>query len=314
MQANDGDVNTVLGPIGVDDMGVTLMHEHVCIANEGMLLDSRVQVDRADNLGIAVQRLAAAREVGIRTIVDATPIDLNRDASFIKEASEAAGIHVVCSTGLYTETDGQPSHFKRMSAAELSDLFVHEITEGIGSTGVRAGVLKCATSQHAITDAEAKTLEAVADAQRRTGVPVITHTSAGHGVEQAKILTEAGAAPGRVMIGHVDHKYSSFSYYERILRHGVNIAFDRCGLQVFLPDTMRAAIIAGLLDLGLGERLFLSMDSVSVHVGPPSSFEIGAPDPLVYLVTDFAELLATYGVSDTQLRDLLTTNPGRLFR
>lgn len=313
MDANPARVNTVLGPITVDDMGVTLMHEHVCIAGEGMLLDSRVAVDRTANLQQAVERLTAARDVGVRTIVDATPIDLHRDAAFIKEASDAAGINVICSTGLYTETDGQPAHFKRMSAAEQSDLFVHEITEGIGSTGVRAGVLKCATSQHAITPAEAKTLEAVADAQRRTGVPVITHTSAGHGVEQAKILTESGAAAARVMIGHVDHKYSSFAYYERILRHGVNIAFDRCGLRVFLPDTMRAALIAGLLDLGLGERLFLSMDSVSVHIGPPSPFEIGAPEPLVYLMTGFSELLAAYGVTSSQFTALLTANPSRLF-
>jgi phosphotriesterase-related protein len=280
---------------------------------EGALLDSRLDVDRSDNLALAVERLVAGRDVGIRTIVDATPIDLHRDATFIKEASEAAGINIICSTGLYTETDGQPAHFKKMSAAEQSDLFVHEINEGIGSTGVRAGVLKCATSQHAITPAEAKTLEAIADAQYRTGVPVITHTSAGHGIEQAKILTEAGARPGRVMIGHVDHKYSSFSYYERILRHGVNIAFDRCGLQVFLPGTMRAALIAGLLDLGLGDRLFLSMDSVSVHIGPPSSLEIGAPDPLVYLMTDFSDMLAAYGVSHERMIELLTANPGRLF-
>lgn len=306
-------VNTVLGPIEAREMGVTLMHEHVCIADDGMLLDSRVAVDRPRNLELAVARLTAARDTGVRTIVDATPIDLYRDAAFIREASEAAGINIVCSTGLYSETDGQPAHFKRMSSAELSDLFVHEITEGIGSTGVRAGVLKCATSQHAITEVEVRTLEAVADAQRRTGVPVITHTSAGRGVEQAAILADAGAEPGRVMIGHVDHKYSSFSYYERILRRGVNIAFDRCGLQVFLPDTMRAVLVAGLVDLGLGDRLFLSMDSVSVHIGPPSRFELGAPEPLVYLMTDFTDLLGTYGVDRERVTELLTANPARLF-
>lgn len=306
-------VNTVLGPIPASAMGVTLMHEHVCMASEGMLLDSRLHVDRGNQLAAAVAKLTAARLAGIDTIVDATPIDLNRDAVFIREAAEEAGLNIVCSTGLYSETDGQPAHFKRMSAQEQSDLFVHEATEGIGVTGVRAGVLKCATSQHAVTAAEAKTLEAIADAQRRTGLPVITHTSAGHGVEQAKILTEAGADPQRVMIGHVDHKYSSYSYYERILRYGVNIAFDRCGLQVFLPDAMRAALIAGLLAVGHGDRLFLSMDSVSVQVGPPSKYEIDAPEPLVHLMTDFAELLAARGVTREEFTRLLTANPARLF-
>jgi phosphotriesterase-related protein len=306
-------IMSVLGPVAVSEMGVTLMHEHVCMTNEGQLLDSRIVDDRGDRLAAAVAKLRAARDVGVTTIVDATPIDLNRDAAFIREASEASDLNIVCSTGLYTESHGQPAYFKHMPAQELSDLFVHELTEGIANTGVRAGVLKCATSEGEITAVEAKTMEAVADAQARTGVPVITHTSGGLGVEQARILTENGAAPARVMIGHVDHKRSSFSYYERILRTGVNMAFDRCGLQVFLPDTVRAALIAGLIAAGLQDRLFLSMDSVSSRIGPPHPFEIGAPEPLVYLMTDFTDLLGTYGVGPDTVRSLLTANPARLF-
>jgi phosphotriesterase-related protein len=308
-----GMVNTVSGQIETSELGVTLMHEHICMASEGMLLDSRLVLDPAARLERAVAKVSAAREVGVRTIVDATPIDLNRDAAFIKEVSDAARVNIICSTGLYSETNGQPSYFKHMSSQDQSDLFVHEITEGIGTTGVRAGVLKCATSEHGVTDVERKTLEAVADAQRRTGVPVITHTSAGFGVEQAQILTGAGATPGQVMIGHVDHKFSSYAYFERILRTGVNMAFDRCGLQIFLPDTVRAAWIAGLIGAGHQERLFLSMDSVSVQTGPPSKYELDAPEPLVHVVTDFAGLLGHYGVGRDTLHSLLTANPARLF-
>ncbi|MDO8363447.1 MAG: amidohydrolase family protein [Actinomycetota bacterium] len=306
-------VNTVSGPLAVDQLGVTLMHEHVCMASAGMFLDSRVQLDHAARLALAVARLQAAKASGIDTVVDATPIDLHRDAAFIKEAAEGADIQIVCSTGLYTEEHGQPSHFKHMSAQQVSDLFVHELTDGIGATGIRAGVIKVATSEHGVTDVERKTLEAAADAQARTGVPIITHTSAGFGVEQAKILTGAGATPGKVMIGHVDHKYSSWGYFERILRTGVNIAFDRCGLQVFLPDTVRAALIAALIDLGLHDRVFVSMDSVCVQTGPVSEFEKDAPEPLTYVAGDFAAILARYGVSAATLQSMLTANPARLF-
>jgi phosphotriesterase-related protein len=74
-------VNSVLGPLDVAAMGVTLMHEHVCMGSDGLLLDSRLVIDHADRLGRAVARLQAARLAGITTIVDATPIDLNRDAA-----------------------------------------------------------------------------------------------------------------------------------------------------------------------------------------------------------------------------------------
>jgi phosphotriesterase-related protein len=303
----------VLGPIEVATLGTTLMHEHVCMGAEGILLDSRVELDPNEWFTQAVARLTAAKRVGVATIVDATPIDLNRDAAFLREVSEASGVAVVCSTGLYTETHGLPAHFKYMPRDELAALFVHEITAGIGSTEVRAGVIKVATGEHGIGEHDTKSLEAAAAAQAVTGVPIITHTSGGFGVEQAKILVGAGANPAQIMIGHVDHKRSSFSYLERILRTGVNLAFDRCGLGVYLPDAVRAALVAGLIDVGYRERLFLSMDSVSVHIGPPSPYELDAPEPMVYLVTDFAGLLVRHGVAPEVFASVLTDNPARLF-
>ena len=307
-------VNAVTGPLPAEMLGVTLMHEHVCIGAEGILLDSRFELDPAERFAEATRSLTAARAAGIDTIVDATPIDLNRDAAFLREVSEASGVNVVCSTGLYMETHGVPAHFRQMSVDELSSLYVEEIERGIGRTNVRAGVIKVATSEHGVTDVNRKLLEAAAVAQAATGVPVISHTSGGHGVEQAATLTGAGAAPHQVMIGHVDHKYSSHAYFERILRTGVSIAFDRCGLGVFMPDAVRAALFAGFVQLGLESRVYLSMDSTSVHLGPRSPLEKDAEEPLVYLVTGFAELLERFGVPRRTFDAVLTANPARLFR
>jgi phosphotriesterase-related protein len=303
-------VNTVRGPIDASALGVTLMHEHICLAFGP---PPEPPPSRRGLLDEAARKLTAAKALGIDTVVDATPIDLDRDAAFLRESSEESGVHVVCSTGLYTEHHGQPEPYRSMSVQEKVDLFVHEITEGIGDTGIRAGVLKCAIGEGGISPLEAATLEAVANAQTRTGVPVITHTSGGGGLEQAKLLTGAGADPKRVMIGHVDHKYSSYSYYERILRTGVNIAFDRCGLQPFMPDSIRAALIAGLVDVGHQDRVFLSMDSICARIGEPSEFERDAPEPLVHLMTTFADLLDRYGVDRATFETILTANPARLF-
>jgi predicted metal-dependent phosphotriesterase family hydrolase len=93
----------------------------------------------------------------------------------------------------------------------------------------------------------------------------------------------------------------------------VNIAFDRCGLGIFLPDVVRAALVGSLIELGFGERVFLSMDSVSVQYGPVSVFEADAEEPMVYLVDDFARLLERHGVDRDRQRALLTDNPARLF-
>jgi phosphotriesterase-related protein len=305
-------VQTVSGPLAVAELGTTLMHEHICMGSEGMLLDSRFEMP-SDRFERAVRQLKTARQAGVDSMVDATPIDLNRDAGFLKEVADASGMNIICATGLYFDGHGLPAHFKSMSLQDLTDLYVCELTDGIGRTGVRAGVLKVATGEQGITPADRKSLEAAAVAQQATGVPIITHTSGGFGVEQAKALVESGADPAKVMIGHVDHKFSSFSYLERILRTGVNIAFDRCGLGIFLPDSLRAALVAGLIDIGFGNRVFLSMDSVLVQYGPVSAFEADAKEPLVYVVGAFADTLKRFGVDRDQQQAILGDNPARLF-
>ena len=145
-------------------------------------------------------------------------------------------------------------------------------------------MLKSAIGEGAISPLEAATLEAVADAQARTGVSVITHTSGGGGLEQAKILTGAGADPKRVKIGHVDRSVRSVRPPAVHARHHPGRAHRR-----------------------------LSMDSICARIGEPSEFERDAPEPLVHLMTVFADLLDRYGVDRTTFEAILTANPARLF-
>jgi phosphotriesterase-related protein len=306
-------VETVTGPRPVADLGVTLVHEHVTVTAEGYLLDSRVHVDRDAVRREAIEKLSAAKAAGIDSIVDATPVELGRDVELIREVAEASGVTVVCCTGVYAESHGIPAHFKHRSAEWLTELYVHEIREGIGRTGIHAGAIKVATSPGGITDVERTVIAAAAAAQVETGVPIVTHTSGGAGVEQARLFLDHGALMPKIVIGHVDHKFSSLSYYERILRTGANLGFDRCGLSVWMSDEVRAGLIAGFVGMGQQDRVFLSMDSISAQTDEPTEFEAGAPEPLVYLVREFADRLERHGVPRETQRAMLTANPARLF-
>ena len=87
----------------------------------------------------------------------------------------------------------------------MVDLFVREIREGIGETGVRAGILKCASDRPGITPGVERVLRAVAQAHRATGVPITTHTPTPPepwGLEQQRIFAEEGVDLTRVVIGH----------------------------------------------------------------------------------------------------------------
>src|SRR5262249_58135069 len=106
--------------------------------------------------------------------------DLGRDVELMAAVAQQSGVRIVCATGLYKEDYGAPAYFKFRSqfgdaVKEMTDLFVGELTEGIGSTGIRAGVIKVGTSAHKITPYEELVLLAAAAAPVDNGAPLTTH-------------------------------------------------------------------------------------------------------------------------------------------
>jgi len=320
-------VNTVAGEVSSDDLGRTLMHEHFLFGFPGYYGDVNFGgFDRDEHLAVALDVAERARGAGVRTIVDATPNDCGRDAEFLKEVSERGGINVVCSTGYYYEGEGAPAYFKFRSTltdaeTEVYELMVHEITQGIGDTGVKAGVIKLATSKGEMTPYEQMLFSAGARAQQETGVPIITHTQEGTmGPEQAEFLVGAGVDPSRVAIGHMDGN-TDVAYHMATLAHGVNVAFDRFGVQgiVGMPmDEMRTACLIGLLGMGYGDSLLLSHDKVNVWLGRPLHF----PEPVqellanwhtTHLFDNVVPKLKDAGVPEEQIDTIFTDNVRRLF-
>jgi len=200
-------VETVDGRCAPDALGPTLMHEHLLIGWPGW--EAYASDDRAvhgERTKICVDRMLELRELGVRTLLDPCPIDLGRDVELMAAVAQESGVRIICATGLYKEDYGAPAYFKFRAqfgdaVKEMADLFVHELTEGVGSTGIRAGVIKVATSAHKITPYEELVLRAAAAAHLATGAPITTHTDEGTmGVEQLDILTGAGVAPTAIIV------------------------------------------------------------------------------------------------------------------
>ena len=55
--------------------------------------------------------------------------------------SEDTGVHIICCTGYYTAR-GRPADFEERPITELADEMIQELTEGIGTTGIRPGAIK----------------------------------------------------------------------------------------------------------------------------------------------------------------------------
>ena len=136
-------IQSATGAIDTNDLGFTLMHEHVRVGWGAMYQQYPEMFDRQHEISRAVSRLKDAKAAGVTSIVDLTPIDLGRDASLIAEASRQSGVQIIVATGIYYTS--HPFHFMMREDREMEELFVRDITVGISTTGVRAGVIKCAT-------------------------------------------------------------------------------------------------------------------------------------------------------------------------
>lgn len=317
-------VNTALGAIDAADLGTTLVHEHLVLGYPGYAADALCTPYNKDELiKTCAEALGEARKYGLKTIIDATPNDLGRHVEIDKAVSEKLGINIICATGMYMEAEGQPAYLKFRSQVldiqtELYETFMHEITVGISNTGVKAGVIKVATGHGCITAYEENVLKAAARAQKETGVPIITHTQSGTmGVEQATLLTDEGADPQKIMIGHMCCN-SNLEYHLAVLGKSVNIGFDRFGIEFLYPDNLRKATLVGLLTIGYADRIMLSHDYIASWLGRP--FEL--PDFVQALIANWSYAhvfrniipeLKKAGVTDEQFSKMLVDNPRRLF-
>jgi len=314
-------VQTVTGPCPPSELGTTLVHEHLLIGWPGWEAHAgEDRAARADQRARCIDRMHELHALGVRTLLDPCPIDLGRDVELMVEVAEATGVRIVCATGLYKENEGAPAYFRFRThfgnaAEEIAELFVRELTEGIGSTGVRAGVIKVATGAGRITDYEAMVLRAAGRAHRETGAPITTHTDEGTmGPEQLALLAEEGVAPHAVVVGHSCGS-SNLDYHLAMLDRGAYLGFDRLGLELLHPDRARIAALIGLLGIGFAKQIVLSHDTVWCWRGRPPRVPEGLDTTWhpTHLFRRVLPRLREAGVRDDQIRTMLEDNPRRYF-
>ncbi|WP_398944249.1 phosphotriesterase [Streptomyces sp. CFMR 7] len=206
-------VRTVLGDVPADELGICDAHDHL------FLRSPRLPGQELDDPERAAGQLEAFRALGGGTVVQWTPYGMGRRAADLAALSASTGVHVVAATGLHQAAHyapevlhqlgrshpGSPAPAHLPDPARLSDLFVAELAEGIGESGVRAGMIKVAGAFHGVDAHARRTMTAAAEAHHRTGAPIGVHLELGTGALDVLDLLcgELEAAPGRVLLGHL---------------------------------------------------------------------------------------------------------------
>ena len=229
------------------------MHEHVFVIESEFLLNYPEEWGNEElRISDAVKRLEELKCSGVDTIVDLTVIGIGRFVPRIQRVAERTRLNIVVAAGLYSSNEVQPYFRFRTphdgGADPIADMFVRDITIGIGNTGVRAGILKCATDKAGITPGVDRILRSTARAHRITGVPISTHTDARSrvGLDQQRIFREEGVDLSRVIIGHCGDT-ADLTYIEKIIANGSYVGMDRFGVDWILPFEDRVRTVATLM-------------------------------------------------------------------
>jgi len=310
-------VMTVAGPISIDSLGKTLIHEHCTFAYPGWYADDAFAPNDRDAAETACLKvLKDVKALGVKTIVDATPADVGgRDPILLKSLSEKSGVHIIAATGLFPETMGAGNYYKWQSTMrgrnleeDLYELFSTEITVGIRRSGVKAGIIKVATGDPVISDHEETVFKVAVRVAKETGVSILTHTEAATvGIAQQDLFLRLGADPSRIMIGHQNNSEDINYALAQLAKPGFYLGFDRVNP---LMSAVSEDNIGSLVLRGFGDRIMLSHDCIFMWLGRPGKlppqYAEWYPD---YIFRRLIPKLKTAGVTDAQISAILVDNP-----
>ncbi|WP_028659532.1 phosphotriesterase family protein [Nocardioides insulae] len=320
-------VETVRGPVPVDQLGTTLMHEHVFITTPDVMNNfGHEWWNEEERVTDAITKLTDLKAAGVDTIVDPTVIGLGRYLPRVQRVNEAVDINIVAATGLYT-FDEIPHFFTYHSAALSPDgvdpmvrMFVDDIENGIAETGVKAAFLKCVVEERGLTADQTRVQAAISETHVRTGVPITVHTNAAHQTGRLAIdfYREHGVDLTKVVIGHAGDS-NDLDYLKWIMDQGATIGCDRFGIDSYNTTADRVKTIADLCGQGYADRIVLAHDAacfMDFFAGETSQAMMAEMAPnwhFLHIPNDVLPALREQGVTEEQLTTMLVDNPRRYF-
>jgi len=341
-----GNALTVLGPVPADTLGITLAHEHclidmtsnfvepkeasakrlarepLTIKNVGIIRYHRNNLDNRTLLDedLAVSETIPFKHAGGRTIVDVTPVDLERDPTALKRISIKTGLNVIMGCGYYDEPAQDLPVMEKRTEEDIAEEFVKEIFEGVGDTGVHPGLIGEIGCSWPLKDSERKVLRAAGMAQKETGSPLSVHPGRCEDapVEIIQILREVGADLEHTVICHVDRTLFKADNRYTIAESGAYLEYDLWGIEGYYPemlsvtdvlnDTQRIAHIKDLMAKGYGGQILVSHDICYKD----RYLSLGGHG-YQHILCNAVPAMRRRDMSEAQIDALLVDNPARFF-
>ncbi|RNF39800.1 phosphotriesterase family protein [Planococcus salinus] len=304
-------INSVRGERDIENLGLTLVHEHMRTRAESVAVQFPHLYDLEEEVELAVKQVKAVKEQGVQTIFDPTVMGLDRDVRFIKRVAEETDVDIISATGIFS-FHYLPTRFLSNDIEFMAEQFVRDIEVGVQNTSIKAGFLKCATDLPGMTEDVEKIIRAVARAHHKTGVPIMTHShpASGTGLQQVAIFQEEGVNMENVLIGHCGDT-DNIDYIERVLDSGAFVGMDRYGLSTALPTEKRNETVLELAKKGYANRMFLSQDycCTTDRYKPEALKKAAHPDwSMTFLLDEVIPTLKENGITEKQINQMMRLN------
>lgn len=334
-------VQTVCGTMDSNELGVTLMHEHLFfdrsllwqepVGSQKTFAHRKVEMNMLGQLRLApfsnldncllIDEQDAIEEVthyynwGGQTIVDVTIDGIGRDPAGLYRISRATGLNIIMGSGFYMH-ETHPERVECMSIDAIKEEIISDLTVGVGGTGIRAGIIgEIGIGPH-MTEREIKVLRGAARAQKATGAVLTIHLPGknlyGHRV--LDIIEAEGGNPYKTILDHMNHNIEDMEYQKSLLKRGAYLEYDMIGIDFLFPegqapsDEQNANGIIRLIEDGYIEQLLLSQD-VFMKIMLKKYGGWGYS----HILENFVPRLKSKGVSQDEIDQLLIRNPQTVF-
>lgn len=301
-----GSLITTLGPKSADELGLFLPHEHVFSNFTSLDQSGYDAVPVEAVLSLMVPELERAQQAGVTALGEATSIGGGRRADVMLALSQAAGLPIVASTGIFREPWISDWAHDRGEAG-LRDWMLAELTAGIGTSGLRAGWIKLRSGDTGLTPEQTALLRAAAAAGAATGAVIGSHTVAGRVArDQMDVIEGAGYSAGRFIWIHAQVE-PDMEWNLQLARRGAWIEYDSLGDG---RDDLFLERIRRMWDAGFGGHILLSHDRGWYDPAVPGG---GTPQPYTYLSQIFIPKLLAVGFSAGDVEQMTRHNPFRAY-
>jgi len=273
----NGPVQTVLGTISPDDLGITLPHEHFLIdqtlggvyfvepndpreralAHQPVCLENLSWVryhtkDSLDNQMLtsaecAIEEALLFKHEGGKSIVDMTNRGIGRDPAVLVRIAQETGLNIIMGSGYYANSPLTHDAISAMAEEDMAEEITREFKDGVGDTGIRPGIIGELGCSWPLAPVEAKGLKSGVIAQQHTGASINVHPGRNDRapLEILDIMLRTGADLSRVVISHMDRCGYSLETRLALLQSGCFIEYDLFGFEGYYPA--RVALAEGAL-------------------------------------------------------------------